>query len=819
MLNDLRYAVRSLRRSPAYTIVVVLTLGLGIGANTTAFSWMEGLVLNPFPLVREPSRLVTVKAKTSRGTADNFSYPAFAALMARTRTVDGLAAYQLNQFGLQTHADGGQAEPVFGVFATSNYFSVLGVKPALGRAFLPSDSVAGAGPVVVLGHSLWRHHFAADSAVIGRRIRLNGHEATVVGVAPPGFVGSFAALRFDLWVPVSSYDLLAGGPGALMSTHTWWLVTFGRLRPGSSMDQARVELDLVGQQVARDNPDLGIMSAAVEPFEGGNARRILAPTFTALLGVTALVMLIVCANLANLFLARASGRQREFAVRAAIGAGRGRIARQLLVECLALAAPGALLGIGLAAWGRDALAAIVPTTGSPVVLDTPLDLRVLAFAIALTLLAVLLFGLAPALRASRLDLTSRLKSGSPGSGTSRSRLRGAFVVVQIALSLVTVVSAALFVRTVRALERIDPGFRDGEHVLLVSTNFGFAGVRDGAQMRTTVDRLIDGVAGIPGVAAVAAADFVPMGLNCDQCGNWRVSVPGYSPRRDERMTADITHITPSYFSVMRIPIVRGRTMSQVDPARPSMRAIVVNETFAKRYFVGRDPIGAGVALGFAPEPNAVIVGVAHNVISALANVTEMSGAADPMFYLSYASDPQTSVTLHIRTAGDPFSVLSEVRRTFARVAPALAVVAPETLDEHASGAFALQRLGASVLGVLGAVALLLAALGLYGVTSYAVTQRTHEVGVRVALGASARQVLTLFLSDGFRLAAIGVVTGWIIALAMGRLLASQLYGVAPSDPATLAGTALLLSLVTLVANYVPARRATRVSPLIALRAD
>ena len=817
MLSDLHYAVRSLRRSPGYTLIAVLTLALGIGANTTVFSWMEGLVLNPFPTVREPSRLITVKPVTARGVSSHFSYPAFAALKARARTLEGLAAYQLLQFGLQTHADAGPAEPVWGAFATSDYFGVLGVKPLLGRAFLPSDSVAGAEPVVVLGHSLWRHRFAGDSAVIGRTVRLNGHDATIIGVAPSSFVGSFAGLQFELWVPVSSYDLLTDHRGTLTSNRNWWLDTFARLRPGSTIEQARADLDLVGRQLARDEPDLGMTSAAVESFEGGNARKLLAPTFTVLLGITALVMLIVGATLANLFLARANGRRRELAVRAAIGAGRGRIARQLLVECLVLATPGAVLGVALAAWGRDALAAIVPTTGYPLVLETPLDLRVLAFAIVLTLVAVLLFGLTPALRASRLELSSTLKEGTPGSGSSRSRLRGAFVVAQIALSLVTVVSAALFMRTVRALQDIDPGFRDGEHVLLVSTDFAFAGVRDSAQMRVTVDRLVESVSAIPGVTAAAAADFVPMGLNSGS--DWSVSVPGYTPSKDERMTGDVTHVTPDYFGVMRIPIVRGRALSPADVAGTGMRPIVVNESFVKRYFGDRNPIGAGVVVGLGSEPNAVVVGVAHNVISALGKVAEMSGAADPAFYVSYASDPRSTFTIHVRTTGDPFSLLPEVRRTFARIAPALAVVAPETLAEHATGAFALQRLGASVLGVLGGVALLLAALGLYGVTSYAVTQRTHEVGVRVALGASARQVLTVFLSDGFRLAAIGVAFGTIIVLAVGRLLASQLYGVTPTDPLTLAATALLLTVVALAASFIPARRATHVNPIIALRAD
>ena len=817
MLTDLRYAIRSLRRTPGYTIIAVLTLGLGIGANTTVFSWMEGLVLNPFPTVRDPSRLVSVKVVTTNGTSGSLSYPAFAALRDRVRTVEGLSAHQFNQFGLQIRADAGPAEPVWGAFASTEYFSMLGVRPVLGRAFLPSDSVIGAQPVVVLSDALWRHRFGADPAVLGRSVRLNGHDATVIGVAPRNFAGSVAALQFELWVPLGTADLLGNFQGTLQSPHSWWLIGFGRLRPGVSLAQASAELELVGRQVAHDFPEFGITSATAEPFDAGGARRAVAPMFTALLGVTALVLLIVCANLANLFLARASGRRRELAVRAAIGASRARLARQLLAECLVLAIPGALLGVAMSAWGRDVLAAIVPVSGSPVALDTPLDLRVLAFAGVLTLGSVLLFGLAPALRASRLDLTSSLKNGAPGSGSSRSRLRGGLVVSQIALSLVTVASAALLVRTVRALEHIDPGFRDAEYVLLVGTDFGFAGIRDTARMRTMVDELVTRTSAIPGVTAVAAADYVPMGLN--RGNNWSVTVPGYTPRKDERMAPGITRVTPDYFDVMRLPLVRGRAFRASDRAHGAMTSIVVNESFARRYLAGRDPIGATVALGIAKVPNAVIVGVAHNVVDALADVALMSGEAAPAFYLMYDADPASAVTLHLRTAGDPMAVLADVRRTITVAAPDLPLLIPQTMAEHASGAFALQRLGGWVLGALGGVALLLAALGLYGVTSYSVTQRTHEVGVRVALGANARQVLTVFLGEGFRLAAVGVVVGSVIALAAGRLLASQLYGVGPNDPATLGGTALVLSLVALAASYFPARRATRVSPIIALRSE
>jgi len=797
-------------------LIAVLTLALGIGANTTVFSWMEGLILNPFPAVRDPSRLVSVKITTSAGMNGSMSYPEFAALRANARSVENLSAYQFYQFGLQDDARASSAEPVWGVFASTDYFAALGVRPVLGRTFLPSDSVAGADPIVVLGNSLWRHRFASDPAVIGRRVRLNGHDATVVGVASPNFAGSFAGFDFDLWVPLSTYALLGDNADKLKTPNSWWLTVFARLKPGVSLEQARAELGVVGRQVAREYPDLGAKGATALPFEGGGARAMLRPMFTALLGVTSLVLLIVCANLGNLLIGRAAARRREIGVRAALGASRGRLTRQLFIECLVLAVPGAVLGVVIAAWGRSALGALMPATGFPLALDTPIDLRVLSFVVVLTVTAVLLFGLAPALRASRVDLAPVLKNGTPGAGLSRSRLRGALVVAQLALSLVAVVSAALFVRTLHALDRIDPGFHDGEHVLLVSTDFGFAGIRDAGVMRTTVDRLVERTAALPGVTAVAVADHVPMGL--DSGDEWSVSVPGYTPRKDESMSVGATSITPSYFDVMRIPILRGRAIAASDPIEGSARAVVVNESFVTRFLAGREPIGASVLIGSGRQP-AVIVGVAHNVVRGFDNISGLSGAPDPAFYAAYAGSPVRGITLHVRTSGEPFALLPSVRRTIADVAPALPTLAPETVAEHAQGAFFLQRLGATVLGSLAGVALLLAALGLYGVTAHSVTERTHEVGVRVALGATARQVIETFLREGLRLTAFGLVIGALVALAVGQLLASQLYGVRGGDPLVLTGTALLLAVVSLIASYLPARRATRVDPIIALRAD
>ena len=819
MLTDLRYAIRSLRRSPGYTIVAVLTLGLGIGANTTVFSWMEGLVLQPLPLVRDASRLVSVSFVSNGQPNGMMSYPAYAALAERTRTVDGLAAFAVRMFGIQDRAAGEPAAPVGGAFTSVDYFRTLGVGPLLGRTFEPVDTLASAEPVVVLGNALWRRRFAEDADVIGQTVRVNGHTATVIGVAPPGFLGAEAGYDLQLWAPLSSYDRLGEREGELRTVYSRWLTVFGRLHAGTPLQQARAELDVLGARLAREHPELQLeaTSAAALPFSAGDAPRILRPLFTALLGVTAVLLLIVCANVANLMLARSASRRRELGVRAALGAGRWRLARHLLAECLAIAIPGALLGVALASWGRDMLHALVPMSGMPLAVDTPLDLRVLGFAMVLTLVAVLIFGLAPVLRASRSDFGAVLKGGTPGSGLSRSRLRSGLVVAQVALSLTAVVSAALFVRTLRALELIDPGFRDPSHVLLVSTDFGFAGVRDTAAIRTTVERLVERTSAIPGVRSAAVATHVPMGLFGGN--NVSFTVPGYVAGGGEHPSAWVNYVSPSYFDVMRIPVVRGRALAASDPTGAAHQTIVINESFADRYFAGRDPIGAPIALGIGDQPNAVIVGVVHNVVRGFDGIRTLTGPAKPAYYASFAGAPAKAFTLHLRTSGDPLALVPAVRRAFGDVAPGLPLLRPETLAEHATGAFFLQRIGASVLGVLGAVIVLLAALGLYGVTAHAVTERTREAGVRVALGATSRQVMQTFLRQSMRLAAIGLAIGAVGALAVGGLLASQLYGVGSRDPVTLVGTALLLALVAAVATYLPARRATRVDPVIALRSE
>jgi predicted permease len=526
-----------------------------------------------------------------------------------------------------------------------------------------------------------------------------------------------------------------------------------------------------------------------------------------------LVLLIVCANLANLLLSRAAARQHEMGVRMALGAGRARLVRQLLVESAMLAVPGALVGIALAWWGRGLLSALVPSTGLPLDLSTRLDLRVVAFVVLTTLVATVLLGTAPALRLSSRSLTSTLRSGARGVSHARSKLRGAFVVVQVALSLVALASAALFLRTLSALRQVDPGFHGAEHVLLVPTDFGFAGTRDVPTMRTTVDRIIGGVRGLPGVTSVAVGDWVPMGV--EQPDTWTTAVPGHVPRPGESSDVMANHVTPDYFTTMGIPILRGRAFRETDRGDAPM-VVVVNEAFVRQFFDGREPVGQAITVGMARTPNATVVGVVKDGIY---DPNKMRDPTRPFMYLPYAQASPRGVTVHVRSTADPRAIIPAVRRAIADVAPALPVLTPTTLDERVRTAFFLQRIGSTVLGALGAVAVVLAALGLYGVVAYAVAQRTREVGIRMALGARRGQVITVFLEYGLKLTFLGLGLGLVGALWAGRLLTNQLYGVSAADPLTLGGVAVVLAGTAMVAAWIPARRAARVDPIVAIRTE
>jgi predicted permease len=815
ILQDLRYTLRTMRRSPGFTAVAILTLALGIGANTTIFSWMQGFVARPLPLVRAPERLVALETRAPGGVGWSVSYPNYADWREQARTVDGIIATSMMQFSLRAAGEGGgegTAQSAWGLFVSANYFDVLGIRPLLGRGFLPAeDSVPRGAPVTVLSYGLWQRQFGGDPGIVGKEVLVNNQPFTVVGVAPRSFGGTWVGLNFDLYVPVMMQPALSPGAGLIERRGTYWLQGYARLKPGATVAQARTELNAIQERIGEVHAAARGTGVIVTPFDRQGAQEWLRPVFIALLAVTGLVLLIACANIANLLLARAAGRRREVGIRLALGASRGRLISQLLTESLFLATLGGGAGVLLSVWARPWLGALIPTTQYPVdaaLYSGSLDARVLSFTAAATVLAALAFGLAPALRASRPELVPALKDGGGDRGVARTRLGGGLVVAQVALTLVALVSSGLFLRTMHAMREADVGFRDPEQVLLVSTNLHLAGHKR-ATGEPFMDRLLERARALPGVSAAGLAMSVPLGFGGGSGST--VKIEGYTPQRDENMSVSYNSVSPDYFRTMGITLVRGREFGDDDRAG-SLPVAIVNESFAERYWPGEDPIGKR----FDPTTGQwlTVVGVAKD-----GKYEQLDDPPQPFMYFPLAQWYSADITLHLRATGDPNALVSTVRKSFEALDPGLPFLQPRTLEEHMGAAMLAQRLGALLLSVLGAIALALAVIGLYGVISYGVSQRTRELGIRVALGAGRGEVLRLIIREGMGLAALGVAIGIVGAFAGGRLLASQLYGVSPADPLTYAAIALLLAGVALVASYIPARRAARIDPMLALRGE
>jgi predicted permease len=814
---DIGSAFQSLRRAPAFALTVIGCLAVAIGANATVFTWMNGLVLEPLPAVRDMDRLISIKTARvgealESGDDRQMSFPTYRDLRQQARSVDGLAGFDITQLALD---DGGgserrHSEPVWGLFTTANYFQVLGVRLSLGRAFLPEEGEhAGVGAVAVISDGLWRRRYGSDSTIIGKRVRLNGHELTIVGVAPASFLGTYVGLGFDLWMPVTMQSVIEGGPSDLESRSARGLLVFGRLRPGISQVEAASELKLLGERLAATYAEERDHALSVVPLDTGLSQR-LRPLFIALLGLTGLVLLIVCANVANLLLVRGAARAHEIGVRLSLGAGRARIIRQLLTENLALALIGAALGAVLANAGRGLLGAIIPTAPLPIEIHTPLDTRVLVFTAIVAMLAAIVFGLMPAARSSRESLAVGLRAAGRSMSAARSRGRSALVVVQFGLSLAALVATGLFMRVLADSRAVDRGFRDPTRVLLVSTDLSLSGYRTPDARRQVVDRLVERARAIPGVQTAAAASFVPLGFS----GYWTTEarMEGYAPKPNEEMSFLINAITPGYFTAMGIRVVAGRAIDDRDRA-DAAQVVMVNETLAKRYWPGMNPLGRRITL---ENREATVVGVAQD---GKYRFDALQKPSSPFIYLPYAQFVTSGVTMHLRATGDPLALVPALRRVFDQVDANLLFVSPATLEEYSSGALFGPRLASTLLGGLGVVALLLAAFGLYAVMAYAVSQRTREIGIRVALGAEQRRVLSLFLGEAGVLVGVGLVLG----LGLSALIATGLTKLLPrlngSDPLAYGAAFGLLLVVALTASLIPARRASRVDPVVALRSE
>ncbi|HEY4211824.1 MAG TPA: ABC transporter permease [Steroidobacteraceae bacterium] len=815
MLSELKYAVRSLAKTPWLTAVVVITLALGIAANTAVFSWTRGVLLNPLHGVADARRLVSLEAVYPNREYTNSSYPDFRDYRDSSRSLAGTIAYK---FGPLSFGNENQAERVWAEFVSGNFFDVLGVRPAAGRFFRTEEQEEAPGkyPVAVISARFWRLHFHADPQIVGKTIRVNRQELTVVGVAPTEFLGTVVGLSFDLWVP------LAMDP-VLNDTENWFenrgdrrgLRLLARLRPAVSLPEARTEIQTIARRLAhsypKSNADIGATLLPIDQADQG-VQSLIGTLLKTLLGAGAVLLLIVCANVANLMLVRATARQKEFSIRLALGASRGRVIGQLLLESFLLAGLGGLAGVLLAGQMASWLRFFIPAEHLPLALDFPPDSAVLLFTLSISVLVGLLFGLAPALQTIRDDQLSGLKDSGRGSvGSSRShRLRGILVVSEVALALVVLIGASLFVESFRHAKQSDPGF-DPSHVLLAPLNLAEAGYSI-EQGTLFMRHLRDRIEALPGVRAVSFADNVPLGFGDDPLED--VQVGGYVPRRGEDMRVHWNPIWSAYFDLMRIALIEGRDFTERDDSE-SPHVAIINEAFAQRFFRGQEPVGRQLDL-WGQGSGWTVVGVVKDI-----KYRSPGETPRPHFYLpiQQAWEPFRGLELHVRTVGPPLQLLPELRRELRSVDPRVHLFEVYTLSDYIGEAWFAQKIGAALLGVLGTLALLLAALGLFSVMAYTVSRRTQEIGIRMALGAQTLDVLRPVLGQALRLAMVGVGVGLALSLALTRLVASQLLGVSATDPLTFVGVSCLLCAVALAASIVPARRATRVDPLIALRAE
>ena len=811
LYEDLRYAFRVLRGSPGFTAVAVLTLALGIAANTTVFGWIDTLLVRPFPGVAAGGRLAALETVSPSGEYSNTSYRDYRDYRDRLKSFSGLAASLLNAFNVGP-AD--NPRRVYGEYVSGNYFAVLGVKPVRGRAFLPSEygDDPGAFPVVVISSRLWRSLFHGDPDVVGRTIRVNRYELTVAGIAPEEFRGTMPGMRMEIWIPMSMAPQLNGQGGWLLegrADRQMWVTA--RLKPGVTLGQANAEVEACARRLAEESPltSRGFRASLMPVWKAhlGMQSVLLAP-LRILMAVCFALFLIVGANVANLQLARATARRRELSVRMALGAGPGRLTRQLLTESLLLSAMGALAGIALASWLGRSLLWMLPPVGFPVEVDFSLNADVLGFLVLLCCAGSLLTGLAPAVHSVRSGLMEALKEGgrSGTSGAGQNRTRGLLVVSEVALALVALVGTALFARSFQNVRAIHPGF-DTSNVLFAQYHLDTF-CRDTEQRAQFCYRLRDRIRALSGIAAVSFGNSVPLSLGSGQRSD--VQVEGYVSGPSEQMSVPSATVAPGFFDTLRIPVLAGRDFTERDD-RDSARVVIVNQTFAQRYYLGASPLGRRVQVDGAWS---TVIGLVKD--SKYFRLTE---PPTPYIYMPYLQrhGGEFWTAFFIRTVGPARGSIGAVRREAAAIDPNAGVAGVVEFEELVGGSLYPQKVAAALLSVLGAVSLLLAALGLYSVLAYAVSQRAHEFGIRMALGAKPSDVVLMVLRRGMALTVAGIVVGVVLAVAAMRMAAGLLVGVGPGDPAAIGGSALFLGAVALLASYLPARRATKVDPVVMLR--
>jgi predicted permease len=823
LLRDLRYGVRVLAKQPGFTAVAVLALAFGIGVNTAILSAVRGFVLRPLP-VDKPEELVAPYwgRKTDAQVWGRFSYPNYVDLREQNKSFSDLCAWSETSAGISPGespggGEGERAEIVWGELVSANYFDVMGVRPELGRVFLPEEEQApNAHPVVVLGHSLWRQRFNADGAILGKTIYLNGHPFSVVGVMPESFLGGAFYLRKGFWAPLTASQKF-GRRAAWKTDRGYALFSlYGRLKPGVTMAQAQADLNLVADNLARlsplENADTKIQLTTELDGRYEDATRVIRYAGFLALCVSGLVLLLACANVANLMLARAVTRAREIGIRLALGASRWRVARQLLTESLLLALLGGAAGCALAYRGAGLILVSFPPVPYPVSLDFAPDGYVLKWMLVISLLTGVTFGLAPALLASRSDLVSVIKGAVvPSHGRRRWNLRGALVVAQVTISIVVLICAGLFIRSLDQARRTDPGFQT-ENLVTMMINPRPLAHDDGEIAGRFFPELLRRVESQPGVRAAALIDEMPLAVAHNTRGPV-VKEGEADPPPNQGTSADCNFVTPRYFETLRTPLVLGRDFTDRDDAG-APRVVIVNQEFARRFYGGEQD-ALGKRFRFARgTPLMEIVGVAKD-----GRYRSLYEDPRPHMFLPVYQHPRAVMTVLIsaHTAGDVKAVVEGARREIVRMDSRLPVFGVMVGEENLAMAYWGPRVAAQIALTFGVLALALAMMGLYSVMTYAVSQRTHEIGVRMALGARLRDVVRLVMSQGMRMTLIGISLGLVIAPALTRVLASLLLGVGTTDSVTFVGVPLLLIFVALLACYIPARRAARVDPLVALR--
>jgi predicted permease len=808
--RDLVFGARQFKRSPALAVGIILSLGFGIGASGTVFSWMEGTVLRPLPAVHDVDRLITVRPELRNGFS--ISAPELDEWRSQMQTVTDLAGVSLDVFGIRTDIDAPSAatEPLYGMYVSTSYFQILGVRPVLGRAFVADDDSPDAPVVAVLSHAAWTRHFGGAPSVIGRTIRVNGELARIVGIAPRTFGGNLSVAALDIWIPLHGKEKLHATSASIWHTRdARWLDVVGRLRDGVTLAQADAEIRAIASRQAATFVENRGRGAHAIPLDMGEATTLM-PLFVALMIVMAFVVLLICANIANLLLARSSARTREMAVRISLGASRGRLVRQLLSESAILAVLGGALGFGLALLGNRSLWLFVPSVSIPLRPQWELNARFLETVVGIAVACVVAFGLAPALVGSRFDVVIALKGGSQRGDSAKGRLRGNLVIAQFVLALSALMCSTMFLRFHRNVSSIDVGYRDGQHVLLMRANMAIAGHRDAREWQQALDRGVEKVAAVPGIESAAIATFIPLGLGGYIRQQLDIAGRNRPPGEEDRVLS--SGVTPGYFELMRIPIVRGRAISKDDNlARPHV--VVINEAFASRYLAGTVAVGRTIRLG----------GVEHTIVGMTANghydYRNVEDGNIPIVYYSLEQQPSPYVTLHVRTRAQPLSMVPAVRSAVLSADSTLAVFSPSTLVEESSIAFSITRSAASILSILAGAALLLASMGLFSVVSYSVALRTHEIGIRMALGATRAMVVQIFVVQTSRLMLYGAGVGLAVAGAFSLLLRSRIARLPASSLTDFAVPIILLALSALVATLVPARTAAAIDPARTLRAE